>query len=49
VPLAPNAPPGTYRVMVGLYLAPDGPRLPIRDPSGATIGDALELTRIEVD
>jgi hypothetical protein len=49
VPLTPNAPPGTYRVMVGLYLAPDGPRLPIRDPSGATIGDALELTRIEVD
>jgi hypothetical protein len=49
VPLAPDAPPGTYRLLVGLYLAPDGPRLPIRDPSGAIIGDALELTKIEVD
>jgi hypothetical protein len=49
VPLAPDAPPGTYRVRVGLYLAPDGPRLPIRDPSGAITGDAMELTKIEVD
>ncbi len=49
VPLASDAPPGIYRVMVGLYLAPDGPRLPIRDASGAIIGDALELTQIEVD
>jgi hypothetical protein len=49
VPLAPDAAPGTYRLLVGLYLAPDGPRLPIRDPSGAIIGDALELTQIEVD
>jgi hypothetical protein len=47
-PLAPDAPPGTYRVLVGVYLAPDGPRLPLRDAAGGTRGDALELTRIEV-
>jgi hypothetical protein len=49
VPLAPDAPPGTYRLLVGLYLAPGGSRLPLRDASGAIIGDALELTQIEVD
>ncbi len=48
VPLASDAPPGTYRVLVGLYLAPDGPRLPLRDGSGNVIGDALELTRLKV-
>jgi hypothetical protein len=46
VPLAPDAPPGTYRVQVGLYLAPDGPRLPLRGGAG---GDALELGQIEVE
>jgi hypothetical protein len=46
--LAPDAPPGTYRVLVGVYLAPDGPRLPLRDAAGGTRGDALELTQIEV-
>jgi hypothetical protein len=46
VPLAPDAPPGTYRVQVGLYLPPDGPRLPLRGASG---GDALEIGQIEVN
>jgi hypothetical protein len=48
VTLSPDAPPGSYRVLVGLYSAPDGLRLPLRDGAGAVIGDALELTRIEV-
>ena len=48
VPLSADAPPGTYQVLVGLYLAPDGPRLPLRDGSGNIIGDALELTRLNV-
>jgi hypothetical protein len=47
-PLTSDAPPGTYRVLVGLYLSPDGPRLPLRDGSGAVVGDELELTRVEV-
>lgn len=49
VPLDGDAPSGTYQVLVGLYLAPDGPRLPLRDESGNIIGDALELTQVEVD
>ncbi len=49
VPLGHDAPSGTYRVLVGLYLAPDGPRLPLRDETGATTGDVLELTQIEVE
>jgi hypothetical protein len=49
VPLADDAPPGTYHLLVGLYLAPDGHRLPLRDLSSGTVeGDALELTQIEV-
>jgi hypothetical protein len=48
VPLSADAPPGTYRVLVGLYLAPDGARLPLRDEEGNIIGDALELTRLSV-
>ena len=48
VPLANDAPSGTYQVLVGLYLAPNGPRLPLRDESGNIIGDALELTQLEV-
>jgi hypothetical protein len=49
VPLAPDAPAGTYKLLVGLYLAPDGPRLPLRDQTGQAVGDTLELTRFEVD
>jgi hypothetical protein len=48
VPLATDAPAGTYRVLVGLYLAPDGPRLLLRHETGQVAGDALDLTRIEV-
>jgi hypothetical protein len=49
VPLASDAPTGIYQVLVGFYLAPDGPRLPLRDESGNVIGDALELTRLKVN
>jgi hypothetical protein len=48
VPLASDAPPGTYRMLVGFYLAPDGPRLPLRDTSGVIRSDSLELSQIEV-
>jgi hypothetical protein len=48
VPLASDAPPGTYRMLVGFYLAPDGLRLPLRDTSGVIGGDSLELSQIEV-
>jgi hypothetical protein len=48
VPLASDAPTGTYRVLVGLYLAPDGPRLPLRGEQGTISGDVLDLMEIEV-
>jgi hypothetical protein len=48
VPLSPGAPPGTYRVLVGLYLAPEGPRLPLRGDSGRVASDTFELTHVQV-
>jgi hypothetical protein len=49
VPLSADAPSGTYRVIVGLYLPPDGSRLPLLDESGAVVADALELTLIQAE
>ncbi len=48
IPLDPHTPPGKYAVQVGLYLAPDGPRLPLRDEIGTLLGDTLVLTQVEV-
>ena len=33
IPIAPDAPPGEYRIEVGMYLAETGERLPVVDPS----------------
>lgn len=45
----PDAPPGSYRVMIGLYNYVTGQRLPVTDlTSGDSSGDALLLTRLEV-
>lgn len=48
IKLAPDAPPGSYQLRVGLYLAESGARLPLRDVSGAPAGDALDLATITV-
>ncbi|MFQ5612390.1 MAG: protein O-mannosyl-transferase family [Anaerolineae bacterium] len=48
IPLSPDAPPGEYRLIVGLYRPPDGPRLPVLDEAGQTVGDFVELTRVTV-
>ena len=48
IPLDPDTPAGEYAVQVGLYLAPDGPRLPLRDETGTILGDTLVLTQVEV-
>jgi hypothetical protein len=41
--------PGTYRVLTGLYDFNTGIRLGvIEDVTGETVGDAYEVTRIEV-
>jgi hypothetical protein len=39
LPLPADLPPGDYRLAVGLYRAPDGPRLPARDEQNAPLPD----------
>ena len=46
--LPPDLAPGDYRVLLGLHNAGTGARLPVRDAQGNSIGDALELTRLQV-
>ena len=46
--LPADLPPGDYRVMLGLYNFETGERLPVRDASGAPLGDAWELLRLGV-
>ena len=49
IPIAPEVAPGIYRLLVGLYLAPEGPRLPLTSPiPGPGSNDALHLTDIEI-
>jgi hypothetical protein len=48
IAIPPNVSPGAYRLLVGLYLASDGSRLPVRDASGAVLGDSLELAPVQV-
>ena len=48
LPLPDELPPGDYRVMLGLYNFETGERLPVRDASGAPLGDAWELLRLGV-
>ena len=46
--LPDDLPPGDYRVTLGLYNFETGERLPVRDASGAPLGDAWELLRLSV-
>jgi hypothetical protein len=46
--IAPDAPPGRYTVLVGMYHADTEARYPISTPDGTFVGDALALTTIEV-
>jgi len=48
VPLQPDAPPGVYRIQVGLYLPLGGQRLPAVGPAGEPLGDAVTMMEIEV-
>nr|HMT22096.1 hypothetical protein [Promineifilum sp.] len=43
VELAPELPPGDYRVIVGLYLLATGQRLPVVDESGNAVDDKVEM------
>lgn len=48
LPLPDDLPPGDYRVMLGLHNFETGERLPVRDASGAPLGDAWELLRLGI-
>jgi hypothetical protein len=43
VPVEAGAPPGTYRVEVGMYLPQTGARLPVLDGKGAEVGNRVIL------
>ncbi|MBU1880329.1 MAG: DUF2079 domain-containing protein [Chloroflexi bacterium] len=44
----PNTPPGEYVLRVGMYVAPDGPRLAATDSAGQSLGDSIPLTTVRV-
>lgn len=49
IPIAADAPPGEYRLEIGLYDPITGARLPVLDEGGAVVGDHLILTSISVE
>jgi hypothetical protein len=49
IPVAADAPPGLYRLAVGLYGLVDGQRLPVFDADGAARGDAVDLGTVRVN
>jgi len=48
VPLDPNAPPGAYRLTVGLYDPVSGERLRVYDAAGSALGDEILISPITV-
>ncbi len=49
IPVDPAAPPGAYRIEVGLYDAITGERLPVLDSDGSPMGDHVILTVVGVE
>ena len=48
IPIAPETPPGTYPLLVGMYNPADGKRLEIFDENGNLLGDSFTLGVIAV-
>jgi hypothetical protein len=48
IPVAANAPPGLYRIEIGLYDAASGQRLPLLGEDGAPAADHLILDSVEI-
>ncbi len=48
LPVQPDAPPGPYRIEIGLYDPLSGERLPAYDEAGNPLGDSLVLDRVQV-
>jgi len=41
--IAPNTPAGTYHILVGMYVARTGQRVPVVDSSGKVVGDHITI------
>lgn len=48
IPLAIDARPGTYRLLIGMYSRESGERLAIFSPNGDSLGDALGIDEVRV-
>ena len=48
ISVAADAPPGTYRLEVGLYDPVSGARLTVLGPDGAAVGDHVIVTAVEI-
>ena len=48
IPIAADAPPGAYRIEVGLYDPISGARLAVVGPDGAAVGDHVIVTAVDV-
>lgn len=49
IPIAPDAPSGTYRIEIGLYDPLNGQRLPALNAEGASTADHLILTTVDIE
>ena len=49
VTVKPDAASGEYRLVVGMYVAATGERLPAFDAAGQPMGDMIELGRVKVE
>lgn len=47
--LDPTIPPGEYQLLVGMYLPESGQRLPLYDPTGDLVRDAITLETIKIE
>jgi hypothetical protein len=48
MPILPDAPPGKYRLIVGLYTRLGEKRLPVADAAGRPLGDYWEMTPVQI-
>ncbi|MCB0093835.1 MAG: hypothetical protein KDE54_38380, partial [Caldilineaceae bacterium] len=48
IPIAPDAPPRAYTLLVGMYGRDSGERVPIFDASGQGMGEAVQLGEMRV-
>jgi hypothetical protein len=49
IQVAPDAPLGTYTLLVGMYDAATGVRLPVTAAGGAPVGDAVQVVQVTVE